>query len=372
MQIFLRLTVVLVACAGLAGAHGCAGNASGGASSRFEKVEVFGDQVKNGLFDASVEYGDDGVGWLAYSRVKVPEFVGTSLAKSTDGGKSWTHVADINESAMGTLNYKGKQREGAWRNETPSLLYDRTDSIDRRWKLFSQRYFTLPRYKPKDRVNDEGWIEYRTAATPAGPWSKPIRLFGKKASGSQIDLSELDDDLKGMSHYNEIGSIAVDGVIYLSLDASPTQSGLGEWEKRKVILVSSEDHGKNWLYNGTLTDYGDADAFGYRVFTGSSLVREGDRLYALLTPAGARKKKNKGHDGTYVVEFEDISKARLKRDKNGKLVVVNEFTIDLTSGGLADYDEKNTHGGLVMAQINVKARPDVFQTYSTRQRLVEK
>ncbi len=56
MQKLFRLVTVLVAGVGLAVAAGCGGKASVGASSRFERIEISGDPVENGLFDASVEY----------------------------------------------------------------------------------------------------------------------------------------------------------------------------------------------------------------------------------------------------------------------------------------------------------------------------
>jgi hypothetical protein len=369
----LQLAIVLVASPLLVGAEGCVPEGNGGDArrSKLEKVTVAKAVVKNGFFDTSIEYGDDGVGWLAYSRVEVPKFVETNLAKTTDEGRSWTHVATVNESTEGSLEDGGKTIKGVWRSETPSLLFDRRDSPERRWKLFSQRYLTVRPYKEKNRLFDKGWIEYRTAENPGGPWSEPIRLFGKKESGSLVDPTTLDDDVARMSHFNEIGSIEVDGTIYLSMDASSTPSGFGNWEERRVVLFSSQDHGKTWIYNGTLTDYDDAERFGYLVFTGSSLVREGRKLYLLITPSGG-KKKNRGHDGTYAVEFDDLSKAKLKRDRDGQLVVTSKFDIDLFSGGLSDYDEKNTYGGLLMAQIDLKARPDVFQTYSTRRRIEQK
>jgi hypothetical protein len=175
-----------------------------------------------------------------------------------------------------------------------------------------------------------------------------------------------------MKFYNEIGSIALDGVLYLSLDASPTPSGLGDWESRTIVLISSRDHGETWTYAGTLTDYDDALDSRYLVLTGSSLVKEGERVFLLVTPSGAKGfgRKNRGHDGTWVIEFEDITRARLKRDAGGNLVVVRKIPVDLNTGGLSDYHEQNIHGGILFPQINIKARPDVFQTYMTRQRII--
>jgi hypothetical protein len=339
------------------------------AASGLEKVTVGGAPVDNGFYDPSLEYDDKGTGWLAYSRVEIPKSVSTELATSTDHGRTWRRVATINQSTDGTADVRGKSVEGTWRYETPSLLRDPSDVPERRWKLFTQRYLAFDPYGDADRAFDAGWIELRTAARPEGPWSPPVRLFGSKGSGARVDLNALSPELSANAYYNEIGSIVVDGVIYLSLDASPTESGLGEWSKRRVILVASPDHGETWKYAGTLTRYEDAEAFGYRVFTGSSLVRSKNRIFALLTPSGAFEKDNKNHDGTYVVEFEDIATAKLKRGPDGKLLVAKTFKRYLDAGGLSDFDERNTAGGLVMSQIDVAARPDIFQTYSTRQQI---
>lgn len=354
---------------------GCAGpgKRAKDANSRFEKLTIFGDPAKNSIFDVSVEYGPDGTGWLAYSRVELPKYVSTHLARSRDRGKTWTFVGAINASNNDTITVDGKSVAGVWRYETPTLVYDPQDNPARRWKLFAERYFTLPPYKKGSTLHGQGWIEVKYARRPDGPWSKAVRLFGSRASGSRIDLNQLHSDLREMKFYNEIGSIALDGVLYLSLDASPTDSGLGDWENRKIILIASRDHGKTWTYAGTLVDYDDASDSRYFVLTGSSPAKEGNRLFLLVTPSGAKGLfgvKNRGHDGTWIIEFEDITRARLKRDAKGKLVVLREIPVNFTTGGLSDYHEQNLYGGILFPQINVNAPPDVFQTYMTRQRII--
>lgn len=340
------------------------------------KINIEHDAVKNGIFDISVEYDDKGIGWMAYSRVKLPKYVETRIAKSTDKGKTWQFVSTVNPSKDGQQNIidkknKTKKQKGVWRNETPSLLYDPEDKPARRWKLFYQHYLSKPPYKKGNSLFAHGWIEYRYAKSPEGPWSKPVRLFGSKKNKCHINPNKLHKDLKKNAFYNEIGTISVAGVIYLSVDASTTDTGLGDWSQRKIVLFSSRDHGKNWNYVGVLTDFDDAGKFGYLIFTGSSLVREGKKIYLLITPAGKKGLfvKNRGHDGTYIVEFEDISKARLKRDKKGKLIVLKMIKPDrdMHSGGLADYDEQNTQGGILFSQLssNAKHRPEFFQVYNT-------
>ena len=250
-------------------ATGCTGSGkrTNNADSRFEKLVIFGDVAKNGIFDVSVEYGPDGIGWMAYSRVELPKYVSTHLARSRDRGKTWTYVSTINASQDDTIIVNGKAVSGLWRYETPTLVYDPKDHPTRRWKLYAERYFTLPPYKKDSTLHGEGWIEMKYARRPDGFWSKAERLFGSRASGSRIDLNQLHPDLNGMKFYNELGSIALGDTLYLSMDASFTPSGLGDWEKRKIILIESKDHGKTWIYTGPLTDYDDASDARYLVLT---------------------------------------------------------------------------------------------------------
>ena len=368
----------LLAAAGLGvvglAATGCGAprRPAGGPGSRFEKLIVHGDPARNGIFDVSVEYGPDGTGWLAYSRVELPKYVSTHLARSNDRGRTWTYVGAINSSRDDAVTVDGRQVAGARRYETPTLVYDPEDGPARHWKLYAERYVAVPPYRPDNNLHGGGWIEVKYAQRPDGQWSDPVRMFGSPASGSRVDLNRLHPDLGAMSFYNEIGSIALDGVLYLSLDASTTPSGLGEWEDRKIVLISSSDHGETWSYAGTLTDHDDASDAGYLVLTGSSIVKEGNRVFLLVTPSGARGlgNKNRGHDGTWIVEFDDIARARLRRDAAGRLDVLRRISIDLDTGGLSDYHEQNTYGGILFPQIDTQARPDVFQTYMTRQRIM--
>jgi len=205
-----------------------------------------------------------------------------------------------------------------------------------------------------------------------GPWSMPVCLFGK-LPGCVVDLNRLHPDLARTVFYNEIGTLVHRGTLYVSLDTSTTASGLGDWKNRRIVLVASADSGRTWRYAGTLTNYDDASRLGYLTLTGSSLVTEGGRQFLMVSPAGIKKlfTKNRGHDGTLVSEFEDIDHARLKRDGRGHLQVIKHLPVTLNSGGLSDHDERNTHGGILFSQIDLKAPPEVFRLFSTRQRIAD-
>lgn len=342
------------------------------AGQGYEPLRIAGESPGSGLFDVSIEYGPEGTGWIAYSRVIFPKHVETHLARSTDHGRTWVYVGTANHSIDGTIPVKGKPLPGVWRYETPSLVYDPGDVAERRWKLLSQQYFTKPPYKKGDRLFTISQIVLQTAARPDGPWSKPVCLFGK-LPGCVSDLNRLHPDLSRTVFYNEIGTLMYRGTLYVSIDTSTTASGLGDWRNRRIVLVASADSGRTWRYVGTLTNFNDASRLGYVTLTGSSLATEGGRQFLLVSPAGARKLfvKNRGHDGTLVFEFEDISRARLKRDGRGHLQVIKRLPITLHSGGLSDHDARNTSGGILFSQISLKTPPEVFRLFSTKQRITE-
>jgi hypothetical protein len=139
-----------------------------------------------------------------------------------------------------------------------------------------------------------------------------------------------------------------------------------EWENYKTILISSPDHGETWAYAGVLTDFTDAMSFNYVVFTATSLVASDGTTYLLATPSGSTRKPNKHHDGVCIIEFTDITQARLKRDRRGKLAVT-EYLKPYSGadfGGQSDYDFQNTNAGVVMSNV-VTGGFDVFQIYNT-------
>lgn len=339
------------------------------APENYQELQLSGDDVKNGTFDISLEYDANGVGWMVYSVVEIPQRVSTHVAKSLDHGTTWNYVSTINEVQPAKVKVGWRKVDGLWRNETPTLAYDPGDP-GKEWKLFWHKYFAKPPYRESDRVFANGWIAYRHAPSPEGPWSEEIPLFGTKEVGAKVVLKDLDPSLKKVLFLLEPGAIVVGDTIYVCADTNTTSSGLGDWGNRKIILLSSADHGQTWKYVGAITDGKDARHFGYAALTGSSLVKDQGRLFLLITPSGSSYKSNRGHDGTMVAEFADISQAKLVRDADGNIAPVKYLGPKFDMGGLADYDEQNFNGGIVMPQINLKSLPVVYRVVSTQQGLL--
>lgn len=330
----------------------------------FQRLIVDGDERRNGIFDASLEYGDNGIGWMAYSSIEIPKFVETHIAKSIDRGRTWNFVAKPNTSNEFKLMVNNKSVDSVWRHETPSLLFDPTDKPDRRWKLFTNLYSVEEPFEPTSRRMSSGAIEVQYSASPDRGWSQPVCMVGP-FKGCRINLATASPSLADVKFMTEPGTIVENGVIYMSLDVGATENGMGNWEHYRIILLASKDHGESWRYVGTLLDHNDAMRFKYLVFTGSSLVREKGKLYLFATPSGATHKESHDHDGTMIMELVDIAQAKVARDKMGAPIVVKRIDITKQSGGLADYDEQNTAGGIVFPQFTLFGIPQVFQIWNT-------
>ncbi|MBS1554361.1 MAG: hypothetical protein RLO17_06165 [Cyclobacteriaceae bacterium] len=156
----------------------------------YKKLTINGEDAPFGIFDPSLEYDDNGIGWMTYSSVSSPTMdhkwvVQTELAKSANRGTTWTKVQTVNEADYETFTIHGEETEGHWNKETSSLLYDNEDPDgQKRWKLFAHRIFSpnegdepgagnLPFYS---------FISYMTAPEPTGPWSEERFLFGTSKS----------------------------------------------------------------------------------------------------------------------------------------------------------------------------------------------
>ncbi|MCA9497532.1 MAG: exo-alpha-sialidase, partial [Nanoarchaeota archaeon] len=318
---------------------------------RYELIEINGENnTYSGIYDPSIEYLNESVGYMAYSGVNMPEYVNTRIAKTLDNGKTWHFVKPINEGKKDIINDNGKEIEGVWRNEVPTLVYDK-DDIGKEWKLYTHKYFTAKPYGGKDRMFAYGWLTYQYASNPENEWSKEVPLFGTKLFPSndypvEIRLNELSLILDDVVVLSELGSLYYNNTLYLSIAGHEMDM------KLKLILIESKDHGKTWKYAGTLLDEKDSANLGHLWFTGSSLVEVNGSIYLITT--GAVSLNPEKYDGTYIFEIEDISKARIKRDFDNNLVPYLIIHLSFSHhGGQADYDKYNYNGGILIPELDI-------------------
>jgi len=366
-----------------AGPLGAAQAAAG--DVRYTKCVPLGERLEGGIYDPSVAYTLDGsVGWLAYSLVTgkhkpIGAYVHTHLARSTDAGASWQFVKVLNPATDAVLTRPGQDPlPGVWRYEVPTLVCDAADpDPDGRWKLFVHRYFWSPK---QDRMVNYGWIALRTAADPAGKWSAEVPLFGAGKSPrapydkTLIDLNALAQPLKNTVAYSEPGALAHEGRLYLSMTAlQPRLSLKGIVVSHTIVLFASDDHARSWRFVATLLTPGDAGSLGCDFFDGSALAEDGGRFFLLAAPM--LNKKLETHYGTAAFEFDSLEKGRLRRSAKDAPVVAAYFAPQpsIFSGpgaGQGTYDAKNTAGGLLMPQFNLRTYPEVFQIFQTGRRIL--
>lgn len=329
----------------------------GSSVQAYDKLTVLGETALHGIYDPSLEYTADGAtGYLAYSSVQFPEYVHTNVAITSDSGNTWIKLQQVNTSTDDTLVYIDHSRiAGVWRHEVATIVHDPADpDPGRRWKMFWHHYFTRPPYEGEDRMVAYGWIAYKYATMPEGPWSAEEALFG--AGGfppapydfTRLDINALHPDLVGYVGYTEPGSICRDGVLFLSLSC---------------LSVA-----------GTALDSTDAAALGYIRFDGTSLAEEAGRVFLLCTA----QTDSTLHDGMVIFEFDDIAVASVRRDSAGMPLIHGTVGLqpELMSaqrigGGQGDYDRHNAPG-IIMPQLNLSAYPnDIFQVFRTDRRILE-
>ena len=119
-------------------------------SPKLKRLTIEGDTSVNGIYDPSIEYAPDGSGWMAYSSIEVPKYVHTRISKSSNRGKTWTFVNEINQSTDAQIEVNGETLTGVWRHETPSLVHHPEDT-GKEWKLYWHKYFILAPFEDSSR-----------------------------------------------------------------------------------------------------------------------------------------------------------------------------------------------------------------------------
>lgn len=342
---------------------------------RYERLAIRGEDIGANIFDPSLEYEEGSTtGWLAYTDVEGDAFpIGplhhTNIARTEDAGETWTLITRANESQTGSLtDNKGKKHIGAWAYEVPALVHV-PDDPQAPWKLYTHRYF----WTKDERLAAFGWISFREALHPSGPWSAETALFGTKFTPfapfqTEISVADLDRSLSDIVALSEPGVLYRDGVIYLSL------TGLKPDGPDRIFLLASDDFGKNWRFVSNLITRKDARLLGARRYDGSSLVEVGGDVFLLASP----ERNGLLHDGTTVFRFSEIETGALERQRSTPIIFNHIFAQsdtmrgDNRGGGQSDYDEGNTFGGVLFPQIDSDNLPGpIAEIYQTKEGLSE-
>ncbi len=265
-------------------------------------------------------------------------------------------------------------RSGAWRAETPALVYD-PDDHGREWKLYAYKYFWTP--DPRDAMQVArryGLIVYKYASNPFEEWSAEQWLFSPAPGyppppyeeSILLHLNRLDPSLQNVTAYARPSVIYKGGALVMTLSAFTGDTELPD----RIIMIVSLDHGNSWRYAGTVLQQSDLAALDPEArLAGATLVEQGGQVY-LAAILGVEKQHGAG---TFIFGFDDFSKGLLQRDAKGAPAVLHQMPLPLggqgsIGGGAAAYNDACNSGMLVTEQVGNSAN---FQIYHTKIKPIE-
>lgn len=348
MRIWLATVVFLAACGGSSGGNPDAAVAIDAipdagstcpaptALDPSAELTIAGEAAAAGMFDPSLVYPTGAAGGaLAYSAVPDQETIRTHVAVSSDGGATWTRVAEANTPeavaiAADASECAGGTCTGNLISEVPSLVYDADDpDVARRWKLFAHRYVVGPGVALHYGV---GTIALQTAPAPDGPWTAPQKLIGWTGASaySSTDVVANVTTLGGTAGdclaLTEPGALWLPGALDLAVGCIYLEGGAA---RIRIELLRSPDHGAHWASVGTLLRPADlATCSGATPqLNAPDLFVTGGHEYLAISPGDAQ-----GYHGCLVVAIDDPATGHVARDAHGAPVVVRDLTASQFAG----------------------------------------
>jgi hypothetical protein len=321
------------------------------------KFEVLRDPGTLGIYDPSVEFDTHDRGVLAYSSVSQdPQspYPTVGVNVSVEGAKAgrWFFNHTVFESKIDSYYDQfgtGQELPGVWRYEMPSIIYVPED-VGYEWKIFSYRYFW------SDDINlarQSGVIVYRdTGDISTGQWSKEKWLFSANKynppapynSVVSLHINTLDESLSRVAAYSDPAAFYKDKTIYMTLAAYERNIT----DPDRIVMIASSDFGKTWRYVGDVFNASHLSQYGkYKKMVGGQIFEKDGREFFTIALGGEAQE----FSGSFIFEFDDITKARLKTNDLGHPKLVKHYglqreisELSALGGGQADYHEKSKAG----------------------------
>ncbi len=345
-------------------------------------VAVAGDASPTGIFDPSVVSAGGGEAWMAYSSVDyhgdpLVQDVGIAIARSTDGGLSWTRAStvaspsDANVTDPDTTNHTlcgSATCSGRWVYETSWLVDDATDVAARRWKLFAHQYFLHPGSTPATFYH-LGAIVMWAAASPdqlgASAPATALRWgFTPASFTGGVNVNALHPDLSSCLALAEGGATAFPDRLDLVVTCPYPAAGANPMPQ-KIVLLRSADHAASFQYVATVLSPSDASGVpGASFFTAPSLLPSaGADPVLIVTPSVSGR-----YAGCEVIPFADEGAGTLSRGGDGKPRITSSVSIAPTVfGGACAYDRGLERMGLLSSEVDLSQSPPTFRILRTGQ-----
>lgn len=281
--------------------------------------------------------------WLGYSWVH-PAFAGarivgagvdTRLARSDDGGQTWSRITTLWRSDSDARDDVG--RPGHLNSETVSLA-PRATGAGTVWYSARFVYFT-----PDEGGPQVGSFTIRVAAagSPVELGSAPEAVLGGDVTNGfwrpDVNLAALtngrpEDSLAGCTFY-DAGLLYREARLFMAVQCALYRGGGEDTENEFVALFTTAPDGPPrqwaWRYLGRLATRADAVALGGQNLqqTDLALAQDGTVL-AIVSPSAALAEGAtlNQHFGCRVIEVASLDPPRLARDAAGGLRVRASIT----------------------------------------------
>jgi len=313
-----------------------------------------------GYGDPSLDYDPaTGALWLSYSWLDVlvsdpgppPQIdfgVRTHLARSDDGGTSFSFVKSVNQTT--TLTHPDSGIPGWAIHEVSTLLREAPDTWQMLWLTYFDPYGEPPPGGPEDR----GDFYYRRADAnspanlgPGAPW---IRGYGTSPSfGAPYNLSDI-PQLSDCVAFTEPALFSQGDVTYLATNCVVFEDGVRRDDLERLVLLRQEADG--YSYVGALLTSADAAELG------ATRIEQTDIAYSrtghvLLIATPIQTGGTPEHLGCVVFEIADLTTAQVRRDAGGQAMQLARITGDDDSigPGLCTYDAASETGVLIVLHV---------------------
>jgi len=326
-----------------------------------------------GIYDPSLASDENGIVWMSYSAVqpsskfgKAFNHVGTRIAYSRNGGRTWTDAGAVNVAEEVQLPFPHSRLNAMWEHEVSSLAYDRYSPPESRWKMLWQRYLRVYDGKSPDSqpLFEHGWIGLRTAARPEGPWSPERKLMVGKLYNNNNDNTigppemRLDRIFSGREAlgrcqaFTEPGMLVRDNGIYVSLKcATGGKDG-------RVVVLRCDHNFRSCAYVGAPLEDSDAKNYGsYDGFSATELVDLGERVLLMVTPI---LQPGETYHGCLLFEFESLETGKLKGFPAKPVAIVQGSKGSIN--GACGYAAGVREGGIIYGQFFPDTQPH-FRLY---------
>ena len=267
--------------------------------------------------------------WMAYSwpflsfvsAGSAAVTVSNHLARSDDGGATWTFVGAMWTAESAT----GPDGEAGFLNQETVSLAPRTTAAGTAWYSARLQYFTTP---GGGSSGSSFRLRVAAAASPALLAGADDAVLGGAATAAfwhvDVNLSALSADL-AQCMFNDPGLLARGDTLYLAAECQVFEPSGERPDKEFVAVFATVPSGAprtwTWRYLGKLAAAAEAAELGGQMLMQADLVTALDgTVLAVLSPS-APGVPLAAHAGCRVVEVASLSVPRLARDTAGRLRV---------------------------------------------------